>query len=105
MKPIPFEVGRVVQSTQGRDRGRLFIVISVVDGEFVLMADGDLRKVDHLKRKKIKHLHAKPVFFPEVAARLGTNVAVTDSELRKALKKAATQELPTCKEGCGLVQE
>ncbi len=105
MKPIPFEVGRVVQSTQGRDRGRLFIVTSVVDGDFVLMADGELRKADHPKRKKIKHLHAKPVFFPELAARLSANIAVTDSELKTVLAKAAAQELPICKEGCGLVQE
>ncbi len=105
MKPIPFEVGRVVQSTQGRDRGRLFIVVSVVNDDFVLMADGELRKTERPKRKKIKHLHAKPVFFPEFADKLRTNIAVTDSELRKALQKAAAQELPTCKEGCGLVQE
>lgn len=104
MKPIPFEVGRVVQSTQGRDRGRLFLVVSVVSDEFVLMADGGLRKTERPKRKKIKHLHAKPVFFPEIANKLRENTAVTDSELRKALFKAA-QELPTCKEGCGLVQE
>jgi ribosomal protein L14E/L6E/L27E len=95
----------VVQSTQGRDRGRLFIVVSVVDDEFVLMADGGLRKAEHPKRKKIKHLHAKPVFFPELANKLCLSIAVTDSEIRKALQKAAAQELPTCKEGCGLVQE
>ena len=104
MKPIPFEVGRVVQSTQGRDRGRLFIITSVVDDDFVLMADGELRKAEHPKRKKIKHLHAKPVFLPEIAARLRANADVLDSELRKSLEKAA-QELTTCKEGCGLVQE
>ena len=104
MKPIPYEIGRVVQSTQGRDRGRLFIVVSIVSDEFVLMADGELRKTERPKRKKIKHLHAKPVFFPEIANKLLENIAVTDSELRKALLKAA-QELPTCKEGCGLVQE
>lgn len=105
MRPIPFEVGRVVQSTQGRDRGRLFIVMSVVDDEFILMADGELRKTEHPKRKKIKHLHAKPVFFPEFANKLCLSIAVTDSELRKALKKAAAQELPKSKEGCGLVEE
>jgi len=105
VKPIPFDIGRVVQSTQGRDRGRLFIVMSVVDDDFVLMADGELRKVEHPKRKKIKHLHAKPVFFPELADKLLANIAVTDSELRKLLVKTAEQELTTCKEGCRLVQE
>jgi ribosomal protein L14E/L6E/L27E len=105
VKPIPYEVGRVVQSTQGRDRGRLFLIMSVVDDRFVLMADGDLRKAEHPKRKKIIHLHAKPIFYPELAQRLRENKAVTDSELRKTLENAAMQALPTCKEGCGLVQE
>ena len=104
MRPIPFEVGRVVQSTQGRDRGRLFIITSITDGDFIQMADGDLRKAEHPKRKKIKHLHIKPAFFPELASKLRANIAVSDSELRKALQSAA-QELTTRKEGCGLVQE
>ena len=103
MKPIPFEVGRVVESTQGRDRGRLFVVISVVDDDFVLMADGELRKAERPKRKKIKHLHAKPHLLQEIAAKLTRQAAVSDSELRKALQVA--YELTTSKEGCGLVQE
>jgi len=103
VKPIPFEVGRVVESTQGRDHGRLFVVISVVDDDFVLIADGDLRKAERPKRKKIKHLHAKPHFFPKAAEKLTCQATVSDSELRKALQ--AVKELTTNKEGCGLVQE
>ncbi len=103
MKPIPYEVGRVVESTQGRDRGRLFVVISVVDDAFVFIADGTLRKMDRQKRKKIKHLHAKPHLISEVAMKLNNQITVSDSEIRKALQ--AVQEPTTSKEGCGLVQE
>ena len=103
MKPIPYEVGRVVESTQGRDRGRLFVVISVVDDDFVLIADGDLRKVERPKRKKVKHLHAKPHLFSKTDEKLIRQAAISDSELRKALQ--AVKELTINKEGCGLVQE
>ncbi len=105
MKPIPFEIGRVVLSTQGRDRSRLFVVIDVTDDDYVLMADGDLRGVERPKRKKTKHLHAKPFLFPELSKKLRTNTAVLNSELRTFLKETAAQTLPTSKEGCGLVQE
>ena len=106
MRPIPFEQGRVVLSLQGRDKGRCFIVLSALDDEFVLMADGDLRKVQRPKRKKKKHLHVKPAFFPEIAEKLQAGAPVLDSELRKALAQAAKQqELHTRKEGCGFVKE
>ena len=105
MKPIPFEIGRVVLSTQGRDRGRLFVVVAVQDDAYVLMADGDLRKAERLKRKKTIHLKAKPFLFPQLEKKLRGDTAAVNSELRKFLKETAAQTLPTCKEGCGLVQE
>ena len=53
--------GRVVLSTQGRDAGRYFVVLSVIDEQFVLMADGLTRKIAHPKKKKVKHLRPKPI--------------------------------------------
>lgn len=87
MKRLPFEVGRVVLSLQGRDEGRCFVVLQVVDEQFVMMADGLTRKLDHPKKKKIKHLHPKPVLVEGVAEKLATN-QLLDSDLRKALKAA-----------------
>lgn len=48
--------GAVVKSKAGRDKFRHFVVIEVIDEEYVTIADGDLRKVDAPKKKKIKHL-------------------------------------------------
>ncbi|MDD6051241.1 MAG: KOW domain-containing RNA-binding protein [Clostridiales bacterium] len=76
--------GRVVLSTQGRDAGRYFIVLSVVDEQFVLMADGLTRKIAHPKKKKVKHLRPKPIVVNVDGSTL-PNKHLQDSDLRKAL--------------------
>lgn len=76
--------GRVVLSTQGRDAGRYFVVMSVIDEQFVLMADGLTRKIAHPKKKKVKHLRLKPIVVNVDGAML-PNKHLQDSDLRRAL--------------------
>lgn len=98
MERLPFETGRVVQSRQGRDAGRCFVILQVVDDQFVLMADGLTRKLDHLKKKKAKHLHPKPLRM-DVEALQRTN-QLKDSDLRAFLKEHGLEiDQPLCKEG------
>lgn len=78
--------GRVVLSTQGRDEGRYFIVLEVIDENFVLMADGLTRKIDHPKKKKIKHLRPKPILVNVEGSTL-PNKHLQDSDLRRALQE------------------
>ena len=78
--------GRVVLSTQGRDEGRYFIVLDVIDENFVLMADGLTRKIDHPKKKKIKHLRPKPILVNVDGSTL-PNKHLQDSDLRRALQE------------------
>lgn len=54
----PITVGRVVRSKAGRDKGRLFLVVGVLDDAHLLIADGDLRKLEKPKKKKLRHLTA-----------------------------------------------
>ena len=49
MNPWPIEIGSVVISKAGRDRGRPFLVVGVVDDDFVMVANGALRKMDRQK--------------------------------------------------------
>ena len=83
MKP-PILPGYVVFSKKGRDKGRYFVVLYTVDAEFVMMADGDTRKLDHLKKKRRKHLAACPHEFPDQLA-LYAQGKLKDSDIRKAL--------------------
>ena len=55
MKMLPIEVGSVVISKAGRDQGRLFLVVEEVDADFVMVANGDTRKMDRLKKKRRRH--------------------------------------------------
>ena len=93
------EIGRAVQSLQGRDAGRCVVILQVVDDQFVLMADGLTRKLDHPKKKKIKHLHPKPVRMEGVEDGLKSH-QLLDSDLRKFLRANGLEiDQPLCKEG------
>ena len=83
MKP-PILPGYAVFSKKGRDKGRYFVVLYTLDAEFVMMADGDTRKLDHLKKKRRKHLAACPHEFPDLLA-LYAQGKLKDSDIRKAL--------------------
>ena len=49
-------VGQFVLSIAGRDKGRMYVVIRVLDDNYVLVTDGKTRKIDKPKKKKIKHI-------------------------------------------------
>ena len=99
MERLPFEIGRAVQSRQGRDAGRCFVILQVVDQQFVMMADGLTRKLDHPKKKKVKHLHPKPYLMEGVAEGIASR-QLLDSDLRKFLKAHGLEiDQPLCKEG------
>ena len=58
MTRFPITVRRVVRSKAGRDSGRLFLVVRILDEEHLMIADGDLRKLEKPKKKKLRHLAA-----------------------------------------------
>lgn len=74
MQVKPISVGSVVRSRAGRDSGRDFLVVGILDQEYVLLCDGDLRKAEKPKKKKTKHLSATGRRIPqaEEAAREGS---------------------------------
>lgn len=99
MEQLSFECGRVVRSLQGRDKGRYFIVLRTEGDQFVWMADGLTRKLDHLKKKKVKHLHPKPILVTGIEEKLACG-QLLDSDLRKALKAEGLEiDQPLSKEG------
>ena len=88
-----FTLGQVVQSTQGRDAGRDFVVVGIIDQSYVLIADGALRRIDRPKKKKVKHLIPKQELFSRLKEKLTCGQRVYDSEIRKALASLRDQGL------------
>lgn len=80
-------VGQYVISKMGRDKGRTFIVLEVVDTEFVLVGDGDLRKVEKPKRKKARHLQPTKTISEAVRSAASDSVKVTNLMLKAEIEK------------------
>ena len=87
MKKFPIEIGSVVRSEAGRDQGRLFLVVQEVDADFVMVVNGQLRRMDHLKKKRRKHLKPTGLVVEELRSRLSDGKPVEDYEVRSWLKK------------------
>ena len=87
MNKLPIEVGSVVISKAGRDRGRIFLVIEEVDADFVRIANGELRKLDRLKKKRRKHLKPTGAVVQALRDRFSEGKTVEDHELRAWLRE------------------
>ena len=98
-EPFAFEPGRVVQSIQGRDRGRFFLVMEHLGGDMFSVADGLTHPLEHPKKKKTRHLHAKPIVVNLETIR-PEGGKVQNSDLKRALEQNGfAVERSLCKEG------
>lgn len=79
-------VGQVVKSRAGRDNGRLFLVLNIVDEYNVQIVDGDLRKLNNPKLKKIKHLIVYKNVIPDFKYNLENKMMINDAYIRKILE-------------------
>ena len=84
---MEIKVGSIVRSKAGRDKGDFFIVLAM-DDNYVYMANGELRKVDQPKKKKLKHLQGTEQVSEFIINKLSQGGKVTNSEVRKALAQA-----------------
>ena len=92
MNSFPMEVGRVVLSRAGRDQGHVFVIMDVIDENYVAIANGCQRKVDNPKKKKIKHLVAKEEIIEEIREKIFAKKRIFDSEVRNKLDAIGYQE-------------
>ena len=79
-----YSKGQIVYSKCGRDKGRTFIVIDF-DEEFIYLADGDLRKLEKPKKKKLKHVQMVNKVDLGIKEKLEKGY-ILDADLRKAIK-------------------
>jgi len=86
MNEYDIRVGSVVLSTQGRDKGMYFLVVSVGKG-FVFLADGGMRKLNAPKKKNVKHVSFSGAVLEAIAEKLTTGKKVFDSEVKSALRQ------------------
>lgn len=77
-------VGHVVKSKAGRDKDKLFVVLGIVDENYVMIVDGKLRKLENPKKKKIKHLSLYNSIINDLSEKKA-NKTVNNAYIRKVL--------------------
>ena len=80
-------LGQIVSSKAGRDKDKLFAVIQLIDQSYVMIADGDLRKIEKPKKKKVKHLQKYNMIDSELKEKLENGKKVDNIYLRRELEK------------------
>lgn len=86
MSETSIEIGRVVRSKAGRDKNGVYIIVEVIDRDYVMIANGADRSIDKPKKKKIKHLEPKPYIAFDIKVKLENGRKVFDGEIKKSLK-------------------
>ena len=85
-------IGRLAWSKAGRDKGRLFIITAVADDNHVMVADGDIRRADKPKKKKLKHLAITEKTAEIVSEAFRSKRKPLDAELREAIRQVREAE-------------
>lgn len=79
-------VGQVVKSRAGRDAGNIFLVLEIVDDKHVLIVDGDKRRLENPKKKKVKHLVVYNKVLPEFKEKVDGKVDMNNAYIKKLLE-------------------
>lgn len=79
-------IGQVLKSKAGRDKGRVFLVLDIIDAQYVSIVDGDLRKLDNPKRKKIKHLSIYNTILNDFRKKIKNDIMINDAYIRELLE-------------------
>jgi len=100
-------IGGICQSTQGRDKGRYYLIKLIYPDGSVGVVDGNFKKLAAPKKKNLKHLRLLPEKAESIAAKFEDGRQVFDTEIYSALriyndpaKKQENQEIntpPACK--------
>lgn len=83
----PITIGSVVYSRAGRDEGHYFMVYEILDDSYVLIVDGDIRKLARPKKKKTKHLKNSGDVLLGLAEKVLIGAKIYDAEVFSALRK------------------
>ncbi len=78
-------LGQIVLSKAGRDAGKIFVVTGLIDASYVLISDGNSRRLENPKKKKLRHLTITDNVNEAIAQKISSGEKCTNAEVRKAL--------------------
>ena len=85
--------GKIVKSKAGHDKGCVFFVVEVLDDDYVLIADGDRRRYDSPKKKKVKHLQPYNEVNDVISEKIRLGLKIENIDLQRELEKSGAVRL------------
>ncbi|MDK2880491.1 MAG: hypothetical protein PWQ99_266 [Clostridia bacterium] len=79
------KIGQLVCSKRGRDRGRFYLVLEIINETFVYLVDGEKRRMENPKPKNVKHLTAYPMVAENLASQWEAGQYSGNSEIRRVI--------------------
>jgi ribosomal protein L14E/L6E/L27E len=86
VKELKIEVGRLVKSLKGHDAGNIYMIIKQED-DFVWLSDGDYKKLDKPKKKRIKHVEPLEKVSFTIAGKTLDNKLIHNQEIYSRIKQ------------------
>ncbi len=87
------EIAQYVRSKAGRDIDRVFLILDIIDDDYVSIVDGDLRRLENPKKKKIKHLEKINRVSERLKVSIEKGIKYNNAFIRKEIEKFRPSEL------------
>lgn len=89
------KIGQYVKSKAGRDKNHVFIIVDIIDHEYVLLSDGDVRRIEKPKKKKYKHLFEINQISDVVREKIKDDKKLTNLTIRREIEKLDLNKIKT----------
>ncbi|MDO4553608.1 MAG: KOW domain-containing RNA-binding protein [Lachnospiraceae bacterium] len=87
---VEYKKGYFARSLAGHDKGNLYIIIEGTKetgmDDTVYVCDGRCKTVDHLKKKKTKHIQVIHFTDPKIASLIENGQPVRNEDIKYAIK-------------------
>ena len=79
------EKGRIVFSKAGHDKLKVYVIIDY-DNEYYYLSDGDIRTLDKLKKKRIKHVQKTNTYINQLVDNIDDLSNITNEHIKYAIR-------------------
>lgn len=79
-------VGRIVFSRAGRDKDNPYLILDVIDENYVYLVNGDTKKIEMPKKKRIKHLNFTEIVDEQLIEAIKNNDSNLDLKIKNFIK-------------------
>ncbi len=71
----------------------MYLIVIDANDEYVYLCDGNLRKIENPKKKKIKHVEVTEFYSEVIAEKVKNKNKISNQDIKKALKEILKKEV------------